>query len=126
MEAARLDKWLWAARFFKTRAQAAQAVDGGKVHVNGARAKRGKLLHVGDRVRIRKAAFEHVLEVAAISEVRRGATEAAALYRETPESVTARQKVAEYRRLAAAATPTTAGRPSKRDRREIAKLKRTD
>lgn len=121
--AVRLDKWLWAARFFKTRSLAADAIDGGKVHVNGARAKRGKLLHVGDQVRVRKPPYEFHVTVRAVSEQRRSAAEAAALYQESEESVRARQELSERHRAAQAGVRLPKGRPTKRDRRMITRFK---
>src|SRR3954471_4502944 len=87
----RLDKWLWAARFFKTRALAATAIETGKVEVNGERAKRAKQLQVGDSLRIRLGPYNHVVNVRAISEQRGPASVAAKLYEETAESVKARE-----------------------------------
>jgi ribosome-associated heat shock protein Hsp15 len=115
----RLDKWLWAARFFKTRSLAADAVDGGKVHVNGERVKRAKLVKTGDEVRIQLGSYEHRVIVLALSERRGPATVAVALYREREESVTARAALAEQHRLAANAVRFDSGRPTKRDRRRL-------
>lgn len=122
-ESIRLDKWLWAARFYKTRSLAAEAIDGGKVHVNGARVKRGRALHVSDRIRIRKGPYEHIIEVVELSEHRGSAAAAQRLYRETPESLAARDRLAEHHRIASAASPKSKGRPTKRDRRRITRLK---
>jgi ribosome-associated heat shock protein Hsp15 len=116
----RVDKWLWAARFFKTRALAAEAIGGGKVLVNGDRVKPAKLLQLGDEVRIRLGPYEHAVHVRGISERRGPATVAATLYEETPESVAARAKLAEQLRMAPAAfVYEEKGRPTKRDRREL-------
>lgn len=121
---ARLDKWLWAARFFKTRALAAGAIDGGKVELNGDRAKRGKAVRPGDRVRIRHGAFEHLVTVRAISRQRGPATVAATLYEEDAKSRELREHVAEQHRLAARMTGgEVKGRPTKRDRRDLRRLK---
>src|ERR1700740_30966 len=90
----RLDKWLWAARFFKTRSLAADAIEGGKVDVNGDRAKRSKLVHPGDEVRVRHPPFEHVVRVLGVAERRGSATIAATLYEETVESRERRERVA--------------------------------
>ncbi len=120
----RLDKWLWAARFYKTRALAAEAVAGGKVQVNGDRVKRAKPLQEGDEVRIRQAPYEHSVVVRALSDRRGPATQAAALYEERPESVAAREAMALQLKSVHAAFVTDAkGRPTKRDRREIEKLR---
>ncbi len=119
----RLDKWLWAARFFKTRALAAEAVEGGKVQVNGDRPKRARLLQVGDEIRIRLGPYEHTVTVRALS-VRRGpASEAAGLFEETAASRTAREALAIQLKSLHAAFGTDKGRPTKRDRREIERLK---
>jgi ribosome-associated heat shock protein Hsp15 len=116
----RVDKWLWAARFYKTRSLAAEAIGGGKVLVAGERVKPAKLLQVGDEVRLRLGPYEHVVVVRAISERRGPAAVAATLYEETPASRTAREKLAEQLRMAPAAfVYEDKGRPTKRDRREL-------
>ena len=112
----RLDKWLWAARLFKTRAIAKQAVESGKVHVEGQRLKPGREMSVGMLLTVRLGWDERILLVTGLSEQRRGAPEAALLYRETEESVTKRQQVGEQRRLhALLEQPMT--KPDKKDRR---------
>lgn len=118
MTGVRLDKWLWAARFFKTRAKAKEAIDGGKVHMDGVRAKPSKELKVGDTIKLRQGWDEKIVLVTGLSEQRRGAPEAALLYAETPESVEKRLDVAAQRK-AAGSHVTSAGRPSKKDRRQI-------
>lgn len=119
----RIDKWLWAARFYKTRALAAEAIRGGKVQVNGERVKRAKPLRIGDQVRIRQGPYEHLIVVRALADQRGPAARAAALYEERPESLAARETLAlQLRSLHAAFLPER-GRPTKRDRREIEKLK---
>src|SRR3954464_14951514 len=90
----RIDKWLWAARFYKTRARAAEAIAGGKVQVNGERVKRAKPLQVGDKVRIRQGPYEQQVRVLELSERRGPAAEAAALYEEKAESRAAREALA--------------------------------
>jgi ribosome-associated heat shock protein Hsp15 len=116
----RLDKWLWAARFFKTRALAVEAIGGGKVLVAGERAKPAKLLQAGDEVRIRLGPYEHVVIVRGTSERRGPASVAATLYEETVASRTAREKLSEQLRLAPAAfVYEDKGRPTKRDRRDL-------
>ncbi|MDQ6736604.1 MAG: RNA-binding S4 domain-containing protein, partial [Gemmatimonadota bacterium] len=90
MEPPRLDKWLWAARFFKTRALAAEAIDGGKVHLNGERVKRSKAVKAGDQVSVRLGVYEHRVKVMLLSDRRGPATVAATLYEELPESRAAR------------------------------------
>jgi ribosome-associated heat shock protein Hsp15 len=115
----RLDKWLWAARFHKTRGLAADEVDRGRVRVNGQPAKPARELKAGDTVEIRQEAVWRVVRVLALSATRGPATLAQALYAETPESVAARLKAAEARRLGVEpALAQEQGRPTKRDRRE--------
>ena len=114
----RLDKWLWAARFFKTRALAKEAIEGGKVHCQGERCKPGKEPKVGDELSIRQGFDERRVRVEALSAVRRGATEAQALYSETPDSVLKREQAAALRKAGALGV-TTDGRPSKKQRRQI-------
>ena len=116
----RLDKWLWAARFFKTRSLAAEAVTGGKVTMKGDRVKPARPLQVGDELSIRLGPYEHVVRVRDLSARRGPASVAVTLYEETPESLAARQKLAEQLRMAPAALVyEEKGRPTKRDRREI-------
>ena len=119
----RLDKWLWAARFYKTRSLAAEAIAGGKVQVNGERVKRAKPMQIGDEVRIRQGPYEHQIVVREISERRGPASEAARMYAEKPESRAAREAMAlQLKSLHAAFVPER-GRPTKKDRREIERLK---
>ena len=120
--AVRLDTWLWAARFFKTRSLAAQAIDGGKIEVNEARAKRAKTLKVGDRVRVRKGPFEFQVEVRALAERRGPPASATALYQEDPVAKKARERHAEQLRIAPAARYEGKGRPTKKDRRRLDRL----
>jgi ribosome-associated heat shock protein Hsp15 len=116
----RIDKWLWAARFFKTRSLAAEAIASGKVEVGGERVKPAKPIQVGDEVRIRLGPYEHVVLVRGLSERRGPASVAVTLYEETLASVAARAKLAEQLRMAPAAfVYEEKGRPTKRDRREI-------
>jgi ribosome-associated heat shock protein Hsp15 len=115
----RLDKWLWAARFFKTRALAAAAIAGGKVHVNGARAKAAKQLRVGDALRVRVGPYEWLLTVRALTERRGSAKDALLLYDESPEGRAARERLAEAHRLAPAPKYQGKGRPTKKDRRKL-------
>ena len=119
----RLDKWLWAARFFKTRSLAAAAIEGGKVHVNGERVKRSRLLAEGEEVRIRSGPFEHRVIVRSLVARRGPASQAAAMYEELPESREARERVAAYLRAQAAHGAGDLGRPSKKDRRDIRRWK---
>ena len=122
-EKVRIDKWLWAARFFKTRSLATEAVDGGKVEVNGQRAKPAKLIGPGDEVRLRLGPALHVLHVRDVAERRGPAAAAQALYEETEESRRDRERQAEQHRLSAMSFQFDEGRPSKRDRREIRKFR---
>jgi ribosome-associated heat shock protein Hsp15 len=115
-ERIRLDKWLWAARFFKTRSLAADAIAGGKVDVNGDHAKRARPLQVGDRITVRYPPFETHVVVRALSEHRGRAVDAAKLFDETPASRTAREALAAQLR-AMPSTSREQGRPTKRDRR---------
>ena len=122
--AARLDKWLWAARFYKTRTLAAEAIDGGKVHLNGERSKRARQVHPGDTVEIRQGPYEHIVVVKEISERRGPASVAATLYEETAASLAQRERVsAQLRLVHQAFVPDVRGRPTKRDRRELDRLK---
>src|SRR5690349_16791683 len=120
----RLDKWLWAARFFKTRALAVQAIETGKVEVNGERAKRAKHLQVGDDLRIRIGPYHHVVKVRVLSERRGPPAIAAELFEETEESRKAREAMRIQVRAAQAVPGYDRGRPTKKDRRDIEKLKR--
>ncbi len=122
-ERTRIDKWLWAARFFKTRSLATDAVDGGKVQINGETAKPAKQVKVGDSVRLRQGAFEYRLTVRGIAERRGPASVAQTLYEEDPESKLAREKHAEQLRLAPAAFVfEEKGRPTKKDRRDLSRF----
>lgn len=115
----RLDKWLWAARFFKTRSVASDAVDGGKVKVNGANVKPAKDVKVGDRLHIRAGEQDWEVVIQGLNEQRRPASEAQLLYRETPESIERRAKAAELKKMAPMPGAEEKGRPTKRDRRQL-------
>jgi ribosome-associated heat shock protein Hsp15 len=119
----RLDKWLWAARFYKTRSQAAAAVDGGKVKHNGAAARPARELKAGDRLLIRTEGEDWEVNVLGFNAQRRPAAEARLLYAETPESAEKRARAAELRRLAPLPQADTKGRPTKRDRRQLIRLR---
>ena len=121
----RLDKWLWAARFFKTRALAKAAIESGKVHCRGERCKPGKEPRVGDEFQIRAGFDERTVVVLALSIVRRGAPEAQLLYNETPESVAKREKAAEMRKAGSLGV-TTDGKPTKQQRRQLFKFRSGD
>jgi ribosome-associated heat shock protein Hsp15 len=126
METVRIDKWLWAARFFKTRGLAADAVDGGKVDVNGAKVKPAKVVRPGDVVRVRLGPYEHVVNVIALSERRGPASEAAKLYAEDAAAKAQRLKLAEAHKLAAQSFSHGEGKPSKKERRDIERLRGRD
>ncbi|PID54777.1 MAG: RNA-binding protein [Gammaproteobacteria bacterium] len=123
MDKLRLDKWLWAARFFKTRSLAKNAIEGGKVQLDGHRVKVSKEISVGDTLRIRQGWDEKDVEVLALSEQRRGAPEAQKLYRETAESEHRRKQNAELRKAAGGMVERPATRPNKRQRRQIHRFK---
>lgn len=128
-EEVRIDKWLWAARFFKTRSLATQAVSGGKVHLNGKRSKPARSVKIGDKLRIQLGLEEFVVIIEGLNEKRRPAKEAVLLYTETAESILARQENSENRRLMRAADGSMAAplkRPGKRDRRLIISFTRKD
>ena len=124
MDDVRVDRWLWAARFFKTRGAATEAVLGGRVHVNGARVKPSKALRVGDTVEVTIRASRRKVEVTGVSDKRGPAAVAATLYVETPQSVRAREQVALERRLARPPGADLGARPTKLDRRRLEALRR--
>ena len=115
----RLDKWLWAARFFKTRSLATEAVAGGKVELNGLRPKPAKEVRVGDRLRVRLGPFVHDLTVRALGERRGPASVAATLYDESAESIAARERLREQHRMSPVVQYEEGGRPTKKDRRTL-------
>lgn len=119
----RLDKWLWAARFFKTRSLAKAAIDGGKVHLAGQRVKVSKEINVGDTLQIRQGFDEKVVQVLQLSEQRRGAPEAQLLYQETADSLAKREEQALARKAAGGMIDRPAQRPDKRQRRQIHRFK---
>jgi len=120
----RVDKWLWAARFFKTRALAGDAVSGGKVHLNGHRAKPAKLVQVGDKLEITRGYDVFVIIIEGLNSQRRPAKEAQLLYTETEQSILKREENAMQRKLIANMHPAVERRPSKRDRRKIIRFVR--
>ena len=119
----RLDKWLWAARFFKTRSVAREAVSGGKVHLNGNRAKPGRTINIGDELRIQRGEEEFVITIAEPSSRRGPATVARTLYEESDESRIKREKLAEERKLERQQNPVPERRPDKRQRRRVIRFK---
>jgi ribosome-associated heat shock protein Hsp15 len=118
----RLDKWLWAARFYKTRSLATDAVDGGKVQLNGNRSKPAREIHVGDRLEISKDDTVWEITVRGLSEQRGPATEAQKLYEESAESLQKRTEQRENHRLTAEPAKEIHGRPTKRDRRKLGQM----
>ncbi len=119
-KAVRLDKWLWAARFYKTRALAKQMIEGGKVHYDGQRTKCSKAVELGAQIRLRQGFEEKTVEVLALSEQRKGASEAQLLYRETEDSIKAREERALVRKTQGSAPEH---RPDKKSRRELLRVK---
>lgn len=119
----RLDKWLWVARFYKTRSLARDMIDGGKVHYNGQRAKPSKIVEIGAMLVLRQGSDQKTIRILEISEQRRSANEAQRLYQETEESIAKRQKVAEARKLNALTMPHPDRRPDKKERRNLIKFK---
>jgi ribosome-associated heat shock protein Hsp15 len=119
----RADKWLWAARFYKTRALAADAIDAGRIEVNGERSKRARLVQAGDKIRIRIGPYEHLVAVKGVSERRGPAPIAAKLYEEDAESRKQREVMAAHVKAMNANTGYESGRPTKKDRRDIAKIR---
>ena len=119
----RLDKWLWAARFFKTRSVAREAVAGGKVHLNGNRAKPGRPLNIGDELRIQRAEEEYTITIVDLTARRGPATVARMLYEESEESRVKREKLAEERKLNYVQNSSNEGRPDKRQRRRLIRFR---
>jgi ribosome-associated heat shock protein Hsp15 len=119
----RLDKWLWAARLFKTRSLAKQAIEGGKVHYDGARSKVSKEVEIGTRLTVRQGWDEKELEVTALSDQRRGAKEAQLLYQETEQSIQRRENEAGQRKALQGTGLISKERPNKKQRRQIHRFK---
>ncbi|NJD24854.1 MAG: RNA-binding S4 domain-containing protein [Betaproteobacteria bacterium] len=119
----RLDKWLWAARFYKTRTLASDAVDGGKVKLNGVAIKPAKEVKIGDRLQVRVGDQDWEIVIQGLNEQRRPALEAQLLYEETPASIEWRARVVELRRLAPTPVAEHKGRPTKRDRRQLSRVR---
>lgn len=122
-EGVRLDKWLWAARFYKTRADAREMVEGGKVHYNGQRSKPSKQVEVAAELTLRQGNDQRTIVIEAISDKRGPATVAQQLYRETTESIEKREKVALARKMNALTMPHPDRRPDKKERRDLMKFK---
>lgn len=119
----RLDKWLWAARFYKTRALAREMIDGGKVHYNGQRGKPSKIVEPNAEIKLRQGNDERIVIVLAVTSQRRGASEAQQLYQETEASITNREKIALARKMNALTMPHPDRRPDKKERRDLLKFK---
>ena len=126
VEAVRLDKWLWAARIYKTRALAREMIEGGKVHYNGQRSKPGKVVELNATLLLRQGNDERTIVVKGITEQRRPASEAVALYEETAESIEKREKMALARKMNALTMPHPDRRPDKKERRDLMRFKPGD
>ena len=126
VEAVRLDKWLWAARIYKTRALAREMIEGGKVHYNGQRSKPGKVVELNATLMLRQGNDERTIVVKGITEQRRPASEAVALYEETAESIEKREKMALARKMNALTMPHPDRRPDKKERRDLMRFKHGD
>ena len=125
-EGVRLDKWLWAARFYKTRTIAKTMIEGGKIHYNGQRAKVSKIVELGALIKLRQGNEEKEVEVLALSDQRRGAPDAQLLYRETETSLKKREEIAWARKNNALSMPHPDRRPNKQERRTLLKFKHQD
>ncbi|WP_419238157.1 ribosome-associated heat shock protein Hsp15 [Photobacterium leiognathi subsp. mandapamensis] len=119
----RLDKWLWAARFYKTRSVARTMIDGGKVQYNGQRSKPSKMVEVGAEIKLRQGNDEKTVIIEKISDTRRGAPEAQLLYQETAQSIELRERHTQMRKLNAFDNPSPIKRPDKKQRRDIMRFK---
>ena len=126
VEAVRLDKWLWVARIYKTRALAREMIEGGKVHYNGQRSKPGKVVELNATLMLRQGNDERTIVVKGITEQRRPASEAVALYEETAESIEKREKMALARKMNALTMPHPDRRPDKKERRDLMRFKHGD
>ncbi len=122
----RLDRWLWAARFYKTRSAAKVAIEGGRVHCGGQRAKPSKEVGIGTELVISRGMVEHTVVITGIAQRRGSATEAERLYRETPDSIERREEGATQRRLTGASWIAPQARPDRRGRRELMRLKQSN
>lgn len=123
-ESSRIDKWLWTSRFFKTRPLASDAVNGGKVHVNGQRVKAGKTVGIGDNLSIQKDGVVFEVTITGIIKTRRPAKEASLTYEESEQSRLKREQEQEIRKLASATRPTPKRKPDKREREQLRNYKK--
>ncbi len=121
LDTVRLDKWLWASRFFKTRKNAVEAISGGKVHLNGSRTKPSRNIHIGDMLEITRENYRYHVEVIALNDKRRPAKEAQLLYQENEESIKARESEREMRKMNSASVIQPDKKPNKKERRQINK-----
>lgn len=123
LKSTRLDKWLWAARFYKTRAIAKQMIDGGKVFYNGQRTKSGKAVAIGDMIKMRQGFDEKEVEVIALADKRRDATFAQTLYQESSKSIASREKNSLARKQGILLSPASDTKPDKKQRRKLREFK---
>ena len=123
LDQVRLDKWLWASRFFKTRKNASEAISGGKIHLNGVRVKPSRNLRVGDELDITRENFKYLITVLALNDKRRPAKEAQLMYEESEESIKKREEERDLRKLNSASVHQSDSKPNKRERRQIDKLR---
>ena len=126
MDKVRLDKWLWASRFFKTRKDAVDAITGGKVHLNGARVKPARTVQLNDQLNITRNNEKYVVTVVGLNDKRRPAKEAQLLYEEDQKSIETRESEREIRRINNASVAMPASRPNKKQRRQMDKFKRNE
>lgn len=124
LDSMRLDKWLWCARFYKTRALAAAAIKGHKVNVNDQAIKAAKSIKVGDKIQIRKTPYQYTITILKLTQNRLSASQAALLFEEDKDSIEAREELSKQIKADAASFPRTVGRPTKRNRREIIRFTR--
>ena len=122
-ESLRIDKWLWTSRFFKTRPLASEAVNGGKVHLNGQRVKAGRLVKTGDTLSIQKSSVLYEVTITAINKTRRPAKEALLTYKESEQSQLKREQEQEIKKLASATRPVPRRKPGKREREQLRQFK---